>query len=110
VKLRSRLFLNSSALITVALLGLLLGMFSVLQLTKAQNQAMTHSLSILDATLGLRLELSKQLILLLPENLDHQALQASDRRFNDWLEQTREGALDERDRQAAREITRAYAR
>lgn len=109
MKLRSRLFLNSSALITVALLGLLLGMFSVLQLTKTQNQAMTHNLSILDATLGLRLELSKQLILLLPENLDHQALQASDRRFNDWLEQTREGALDDHDRQAVSEIKHAYA-
>lgn len=109
MKLRSRLFLNSSALITVALLGLLLGMFSVLQLTKTQSQAMTHNLSMLDATLGLRLELGKQLILLLPENLDRQALQASGRRFNDWLEKTRAGAQDDRDRQAVSEIGRAYA-
>ncbi|MFO7705514.1 MAG: hypothetical protein R6V43_10330, partial [Halopseudomonas sp.] len=36
MKLRSRLFLSSSALLTVAVVGLLLGLFSVLHLTKTQ--------------------------------------------------------------------------
>ena len=37
MNLRSRLFISSSALLTVALVGLLLGMFSVLQLTQVQQ-------------------------------------------------------------------------
>ena len=109
MKLRSQLFLNSSALITVALLGLLLGMFSVLQLTKAQSQAMTRNLSIIDATIGLRQELDKQLIHLLAAKLDSQALKVSDQRFHDWLGKAGAGAMDDSDRQAVNEISRAYA-
>lgn len=36
MKLRTRLFLSISALITVSLFGLLLGLFSVMQLGRAQ--------------------------------------------------------------------------
>ena len=43
MNLRSRLFISSSALLTVALVGLLLGIFSVLQLTQVQSQAMTRN-------------------------------------------------------------------
>ena len=37
MKLRTRLFLSISALITVALLGLLLGLFSVTQMARSQS-------------------------------------------------------------------------
>lgn len=37
MKLRTRLFLSISALITVALLGLLLGLVSVMQMAKTQE-------------------------------------------------------------------------
>jgi NtrC-family two-component system sensor histidine kinase KinB len=85
VNLRSRLFISSSALLTVALVGLLLGMFSVLQLTQVQSQAMTRNLQIIDASLGLRQELGKQVILLLAEDLDREALKTSDLQFKRWL-------------------------
>lgn len=85
MNLRSRLFISSSALLTVALVGLLLGMFSVLQLTQVQSQAMTRNLQIIDASLGLRQELGKQVILLLAEDLDREALKTSDLQFKRWL-------------------------
>jgi NtrC-family two-component system sensor histidine kinase KinB len=108
VKLRSRLFISSSALLTVAIVGLLLGMFSVLQLTQVQSQAMTRNLQIIDASLGLRQELGKQVILLLAEDLDREALKVSDQQFKLWLQRATESATDDSDRQAIAEIERAY--
>ncbi|MFP6847888.1 MAG: KinB sensor domain-containing domain [Pseudomonas sp.] len=109
MKLRSRLFLSSSALLTVALVGLLLGIFSVLQLTQVQSQAMTRNLQIIDASLGLRQELGKQVILLLAEDLDREALKASDQQFKVWLQRAAESATDSSDRQAITEVERAYS-
>ena len=109
MRLRSQLFLGSSALITVALLGLLLGMFSVWQLSKGQNQAMTRNLDIIDASLGLRQEMGTQVILMIADKLDREALKASDQRFQRWLGKASEGAVDDSDRQAVAEIGRAYA-
>ena len=109
MNLRSRLFISSSALLTVALVGLLLGMFSVLQLTQVQSQAMTRNLQIIDARLGLRQELGKQVILLLAEDLDREALKTSDLQFKRWLQRAAESATDESDHQAIAELERAYA-
>lgn len=109
MKLRGQLFLSSSALLTVALIGLLLGIFSVLLLTKAQSQAMNRNLDIIDASLGMRQELGKQVILMLGENLDRPALKASDVRFRQWLLKARQSAVEVSDRQAIDEIGRAYA-
>lgn len=109
LKLRSRLFLGSSALLTVALVGLLLGMFGALQLTRTQGQAMERNLEIIDASLGLRQELDQQIILMLAEKLDREALEASDQRVQQWLLHAGQGAVDASDRQAIAEIERAYA-
>ncbi len=108
MKLRSRLFISSSALLTVALVGLLLGMFSVLQLTQVQSQAMSRNLQIIEASLGLRQELGKQVILLLAEDLDREALKASDQQFKLWLQRAAQSATDDSDRQAIAEVERAY--
>lgn len=108
MKLRSRLFLSSSALLTVALVGLLLGMFSVLQLTQVQGQAMNRNLQIIEASLGLRQELGKQVILLLAEDLDREALKASDKQFKVWLQRAAQSSTDDSDRQAIAEVERAY--
>ncbi|MFN3579494.1 MAG: ATP-binding protein [Pseudomonas sp.] len=109
MKIRARLFLSTSALLTVALLGLLLGLFSVLHLTKTQNQAMTRNLSIIEATLGLSHELSRQVTLLLAENLDREALMASDGHFRNWLEKATDSAMDDADRKASEDIRNAYS-
>ncbi len=109
MKLRSRLFLSSSALLTVALVGLLLAIFSVLSLTKSQGQAMTRNLGILQASQMMGHELSKQTTLLLAEVLDMPALEDSDRRFREWLNRAADMAIEDADRQAVSEIRRAYA-
>ena len=107
--LRNRLLLSSGALLTVALVGLLLGIFSVLQLTQVQSQAMQRNLQIIDASLGLRQEQGKQVLLLLAEDLDRVALEASDQRFRQWLQRADDSAMDASDRQAIAQIKRAYA-
>lgn len=109
MNLRSRLFLSSSALLTVAVVGLLLGLFSVLHLTKTQNTAMTRNLSIIQATLGLSHELSRQVTLLLAEDLDRDALKASDGHFRNWLDTAATSAMNAADVQATDAIRYAYA-
>jgi hypothetical protein len=52
MKLRTRLFLSISALITVALLGLLLGLVSVMQMAKTQESLIRSNFITLD--LGLK--------------------------------------------------------
>ncbi len=110
MKLRSRLFLSSSALLTVALIGLLLGIFSVLHLTRIQNQAMSKSLGNIDATMGMSQELSRQVALLLAPEVDLMALQASDQRFDNWLAQAQRDATQASGREALQQVAEAYAK
>ncbi|WJN59495.1 MULTISPECIES: ATP-binding protein [unclassified Pseudomonas] len=109
MKLRNQLFLSISALITLALLGLLLGMLSVLMLARAQSESMDRNLQMLEAGLVLRQELGAQLVLILRDKLDRQALEDSSRRFRQALTNAGESALDDADRQALQEIERTYA-
>ena len=77
IKLRTRLFLSISALITVALLGLLLGVVSVMQMAKSQEALIRNNFITLDLGLKLRQSLGDQLILMLRNQPDSKALQAS---------------------------------
>jgi NtrC-family two-component system sensor histidine kinase KinB len=108
MKLRNKLFISTSALLSVALLGLLLGVVSVLQLTQSQNLAMTRNLGIIDASLGLRQELGKQLVLLLAEDLDLHALQISDQRIRGWIHQAEQSAMTRSDYEVVAAIDDAY--
>ncbi len=108
MKLRSRLFLSISALLSLALLGLLLGVLSVLLLTKEQNQAMTRNLQIIEAGRGMHQEMGIQIVLMLRDQLDREALKASDERFRLWLLRASEGALEDADRQTLVELERTY--
>ncbi|WP_236166214.1 KinB sensor domain-containing domain [Pseudomonas juntendi] len=74
MKLRTRLFLSISALVTVALFGLLLGLVSVLQMATMQQQLVRDTTHSLEVGLKLRQNLGEQLNLILdddtaPENL-----------------------------------------
>jgi len=64
MKLRTRLFLAISSLMAVALLGLLLGLFSVLQMATGQEQLFRDNFAIVDANQALRRNLGDQLALL----------------------------------------------
>lgn len=86
MKLRTRLFLSISALITVALLGLVLGLVSVMQMAKTQESLIRSNFSItLDLGLKLRQSLGDQLIMMLEKRPDPDALQASTQHYFDLL-------------------------
>nr|WP_296260494.1 MULTISPECIES: KinB sensor domain-containing domain [unclassified Pseudomonas] len=87
MKLRTRLFLSISALITVALLGLLLGLVSVMQMAQSQEDLIRHNFITLDIGLKLRQNLGDQLVMLLRQKPDEGAFKQSQEQFQGLLEQ-----------------------
>lgn len=87
MKLRTRLFLSISALITVALLGLLLGLVSVMQMAKAQESLIRSNFITLDLGLKLRQTLGDQLILMLNDRPDPAALNTSRQQYFKLLDE-----------------------
>ncbi|MFJ3486728.1 KinB sensor domain-containing domain [Pseudomonas sp. NPDC090202] len=87
MKLRTRLFLSISALITVALLGLLLGLVSVMQMARSQESLIHHNFVTLDIGLKLRQNLGDQLVMLLKDQPDQAALQDDQTEFQELLAQ-----------------------
>ena len=87
MKLRTRLFLSISALITVALLGLLLGLVSVMQMSATQEVLIRNNFVTLDLGLKLRQSLGDQLMLMLGEKPDPAAFEASKRHYFELLDQ-----------------------
>ncbi|MHC8369516.1 ATP-binding protein [Pseudomonas sp. MDT1-85] len=85
--LRTRLFLSISALITVALLGLLLGLVSVMQMAGTQEALLRDNFVKLDLGLKLRQTLGDQLIIVLGENPDPAAFEASSRHSLELLDE-----------------------
>ncbi len=108
MKLRTRLFLSISALITVALLGLLLGLISVMQLARSQEQLITYNFATIDLGEQLRTHLGDQLVNLTRERSDVPGLQASQKRFLGILQQGLMNARDEQTRQGFQAIADAY--
>jgi NtrC-family two-component system sensor histidine kinase KinB len=86
MKLRTRLFLSISALITVALLGLLLGLVSVMQMAGTQEALIRNNFATLDLGLKLRQTLGDQLIMMLSEKRDPAAFEASKQHYFQLLE------------------------
>nr|WP_218626508.1 KinB sensor domain-containing domain [Pseudomonas sp. dw_358] len=87
MKLRTRLFLSISALITVALLGLLLGLVSVMQMAGTQEALVRDNFTTLDIGLKLRQNLGNQLVMLLDANTDQQQMQAAQTAFEALVDQ-----------------------
>ncbi|MBV4461086.1 PAS domain-containing protein [Pseudomonas sp. COR58] len=87
MKLRTRLFLSISALITVALLGLLLGLVSVMQMAGSQEALVRNNFVTLDLGLKLRQTLGDQLIMMLSAKPDPVAFEASRQHYRDLLEE-----------------------
>ncbi|WPN58115.1 KinB sensor domain-containing domain [Pseudomonas sp. P9_31] len=85
--LRTRLFLSISALITVALLGLLLGLVSVMQMAGTQEALIRDNFVRLDLGLKLRQTLGDQLIMMLGETPDPAAFEASRQRSLELLDE-----------------------
>ena len=87
MKLRTRLFLSISALMTVALLGLLLGLVSVMQMARSQESLIRHNFITLDIGLKLRQNLGDQLVMLLRTTPDRAALAQNQAQFQELLDQ-----------------------
>ncbi|MEB0046092.1 MULTISPECIES: KinB sensor domain-containing domain [unclassified Pseudomonas] len=87
MKLRTRLFLSISALITVALLGLLLGLVSVMQMAGSQETLIRSNFVTLELGLKLRQTLGDQLIIMLNDKPDPSAFAASRQRYLQVLDE-----------------------
>ncbi|VVO12818.1 ATP-binding protein [Pseudomonas fluorescens] len=87
MKLRTRLFLSISALITVALLGLLLGLVGVMQMANTQESMIRSNFISLDLGLKLRQTLGDQFMFMLNEKPDPAALEASRQQYFELLDQ-----------------------
>ncbi|KNX80689.1 histidine kinase, partial [Pseudomonas sp. 250J] len=87
MKLRTRLFLSISALVTVALLGLMLGLFSVLQMAALQQRVVQDTTHTLELGLKLRQNLGEQLNLILDEDTAPASLVTLQDQFQALLKQ-----------------------
>ncbi|MNQ32209.1 Alginate biosynthesis sensor protein KinB [compost metagenome] len=96
IKLRTRLFLSISALMTVALLGLVLGLVSVMQMANNQEVLVRDNFITLDLGLKLQQTLGEQRVIMLDEKPDLEALHASERHYVELLDQgiAHENSLD----------------
>ena len=107
VTLRTRLFLSFSALITVSLLGLLLGVVSVMHMASSQESLLQRSFSTIAISQKLRQNLGDQLVNLISEQPDMQALQASQERFGQLLAEGMQ-IRSKQSRQGFESIDQAY--
>ncbi|MNF41900.1 Alginate biosynthesis sensor protein KinB [compost metagenome] len=87
MKLRTRLFLSISALITAALFGLLLGLIGVMQMAASQESLIRNNFATLDLGLKLRQTLGDQLVILLSDKPDPDAFEASKQQYFSLLEE-----------------------
>ena len=87
MKLRTRLFLSISALITAALFGLLLGLIGVMQMAASQESLIRNNFATLDLGLKLRQTLGDQLVILLSDKPDPNAFEASKQQYFRLLEE-----------------------
>ncbi len=110
MKLRTRLFLGFSALMTVALLGLLLALVSVVQMAKSQENLIRANFGVIEVSQQLRQALGNQLLLLVREDRDAAALDESREKFQTALARGLAEATEEQDRQAYLAIGDAFAR
>lgn len=110
MKLRTRLFLSISALITVALLGLLLGLYSVTQVASSQSTLIQYSFKAAQIGQKLRQYLGDELVILIDQTPDPQALENIRRTFRETLAEGLAGKnLQEDYVQGLKESARLYA-
>ncbi len=110
MKLRTRLFLGFSALMTVALLGLLLALVSVVQMAKSQEKLIRENFGVIEINQQLRQSLSNHLLLLVRGQRDDAALTEARTSFQAALAQGLSQAARSDDRHAYQAIGEAYAR
>lgn len=108
MKLRTRLFLSISALITVALLGLLLGLFSVTQMARSQSELIQRGFSAVQIGQKLRQHLGDELFVLIGQNPAPDDLANVRRAFRATLADGLQANLGERYGQGIERATALY--
>jgi NtrC-family two-component system sensor histidine kinase KinB len=108
MKLRTRLFLSISALITVALLGLLLGLVSVIQMARAQQSLIHTNFVTLDLGLKLRQSLGDQLFMTQNDVPDKSALERSQAQFRTLLDEALAAPISDPQRRAFEQAAGDY--
>lgn len=108
--LRTRLFLSISALITVALLGLLLGLFSVMLTGREQSKLIQRNFDTIQTSQHLRQALGDQLVQVLSARPDTARLEAARQHFQDSLTQGERQASSDTEHQLLRQIAEAHRR
>ncbi len=108
MKLRTRLLLGFSALMTVALLGLALGLIGVRHMAQMQEALVHNSLTILEINHRLRQSLENQLTLLIQDEHDPQSLSTIRQDFNNTLKQGQQQVKGEQERHNYQAILEAY--
>ncbi|MBD1552965.1 ATP-binding protein [Pseudomonas typographi] len=110
MKLRTRLFLSISALISVALLGLLLGLVSVLQIANRQDTLVQHNFDTLDLGLKLRQNLGEQLAMTQADVPDKGQLESTQVEFRRLIGQALECDISEAEHAALSRANVNYQR
>ncbi|AGI26917.1 KinB sensor domain-containing domain [Pseudomonas sp. MT3] len=106
--LRTQLFLSISALMTVALLGLLLGLFSVVLTGREQAELIQRNFDTIEVSQELRQALGDQLVQILSAEPDNERLEAARRHFRDALERGQGRAASDTEQQLLRQIADAH--
>ncbi len=109
MKLRTRLFLGFSALMTVALLGLVLALVSVVQMAQSQEKLIRDNFSVIEVNQQLRQALGNHLLILVREQYNSEALDESSQTFRNALAKGLAEASQESDYQSYQAIGDAYA-
>ncbi|WP_028241154.1 KinB sensor domain-containing domain [Stutzerimonas azotifigens] len=109
MKLRTRLFLGFSALMTVALLGLLLALVSVVHMARSQEHLIRNSFGVIETGQKMRQALGTHMAILLRQGNDAEALVESREAFQQALAEGLAEANDEADRQAYLAAAEAFA-
>lgn len=108
MKLRTRLFLSISALISVALLGLLLGLISVMQMTSSQQGLIQRGFAMVEVGQKLRHALGDQLTSVISDEPAPEALRRGQEQFRQVLDEALRLPLSEQARQELLEIQQRY--
>ncbi|QLF93263.1 PAS domain-containing protein [Pseudomonas sp. ABC1] len=106
--LRTRLFLGFSALMTVALCGLLLALFSVMQMARNQEHLAGADLNTIEINQELRQSLSNHIVILLDDSLDNTALKNARETFKEILGQAMVHSRSPEERQSYQRISDTY--
>lgn len=110
MKLRTRLFLSISALISVALVGLLFGVISVMQMTSSQQGLIQRGFSTVEVGQQLRQALGEQLTSVIGDEPNPTALRNGQQRFRQVLDEALRRPLSDTARGELQEIERLYQR